>query len=263
MSSKVEDWFFDFVSLHLDRCRRPDLPDMSTDPGLVFWENWRRAFVRIGVTWDVADEASSIVASKDMFANQHLAAIMAEAERIFRERRTKETPGYTPGSREAAVAATPEDCECGRGGIVVRYRHEPAGKGTGHNSPGAAVNCYCPCPMGRWTKDRHDADARRCFIDLADRPDLQFRAVPWSDAPDNPFRYRPSQWDAATGQPRAVEAHYAADKDAMAKGIVRERRAPQKPTRAVVAYVEPTAEDVEKAERIRAAMRQQGQSGGK
>lgn len=262
MSSKVEDWFLDFVQMHMDRCQRGDLPQLATDAGLAYWENWRRSFVRIGVTWDVADESSSIVAAKDLFPNAQLAAVVAEAERIFRERRVEETGTHSPGSKDAAEAATPADCECSRGGIVIRFRHNAVGGGTGTSAAGAAISCFCVCPMGRWTRDNLKAEDRRRFLDLGTRLDLQLQPVAWSDRPDCPHRYRPSEWDALNDRPIAVEAHYAADKDALARGVARERKMPQKPRRALVAPVEPTAEDEARAEAFRAKLRQQSGQGG-
>lgn len=252
--SQVHDWFEDFVQEHLIRCQRTDLPSPDQPEGEVYWDAWRRAFILSGVTYDIATQASSAVATRDLYPNQQLPAITDECNRIFRERRLSESAGYTPGSRDAAEAATPADCECSRGGIVIRFRHRAVGNGQGTSAAGVAISCFCTCPMGVWTRDNVRPEERRRFLDLSTRPDLQLRPVPWSDGLDNPHRYKPSEWDSDLGQPRAVEGHYAADKDAMVRGVVRSREMPQRAPRALPAYVEPTAEEIARAADLRGKM---------
>ncbi len=52
--ANVDDWFWGFITLHMDRCPRSDWP--GEDSG--FWEGFLATLARHGVTEALADEAS-------------------------------------------------------------------------------------------------------------------------------------------------------------------------------------------------------------
>jgi len=250
----IDEWFDDFVLEHIRRSGRRDFPVPGSDDGDPFWELWESKFRLIGMTEDVARQASIKVCETSDFPNQHLEKLINEAKKIFRATNGGGSPG---NDREHAKEQTPEDCECGQSGIVIRFRHLPVRDMKGHNASGAIFNAYCICPMGRWLKSVHSYELRRYFADLAAYPQLQLAEVPWSPEPDNQYRHHPRNWDDMRGCPIVQESLYASDKALLRSGGRIPRLEYKRPPQAILERQEPTEEQLQEIEARRRMLESQ------
>lgn len=183
--ARVDEWFGDWLGLHLTVHPREDWPD--PDDAREFYAAWRKAFVLNGLSREDADDATDrMAAAPPRFVAEHLPAILAAARAACAERAAA-GQGHPPDTREAAEAAARGCEDCGGQGLAVRWRRRSAG-----HPHGPTVALYCRCPMGRWLEQSHrgrSPEVRRRLLDLADHPWLwgdEFRAPPLDPA------YRPA-----------------------------------------------------------------------
>lgn len=260
LTDSVASWFPRWKAEHCARTLRPDFPE-DPDVAQAFFNGWREYFVLHGFTYEVATEASIQVAAENAFPNQHL-QLMARFAKAIRKRMDQKHEESFFLRYEDAKEATYPWCECGRSGIVTRFRHASVRDGRGTDAAGTEYLCHCVCPLGQWMRQQLDDKDRRCFANLAVFPALQLGPVPWSRDPDNQFRYHPDDWDAIHGEPIAVDSNWREmvallnekGREALHQHLKHEvprpyvsRRKPIEPA----TYTEPTPEDREKAERWR------------
>src|SRR5262245_43604454 len=161
----VHDWFDGWVETLIQTFPRKDWPA----PGQPFWEAMSAAFVRAGVTHEVATKAAQQLLESGAFhhRDQFIPAVLAQAKAIFHAR----APAETPDSRDAALAAAKDCTDCGgESGQTYRYWSVSQGKHITHG-----ILFYCRCAMGRWVERQHRdkaPDMRRKSYDLADYPEL-------------------------------------------------------------------------------------------
>lgn len=216
---EVADWLPKFAEWLTVASRRQDIPVSGSEDGKAYWEVFRASFVRHGVTKPIAHKAALRAMEENLFPDSLRAKVIAIARELLAETATASIT--QDGSLDAAKYATPEDCECGRHGLVSRFRHTAVGDGTGPNAPGFGFTCYCVCPVGRWLKAHHERDIRGRIPDLAETYSLQLHTVHWSDLPDNPHRYHPRQWDTYHARPIPPPDEYRADKHRLRYGLPR------------------------------------------
>lgn len=230
----------------------------------VFWNTWKSKLRRSGASYDEATEASEDLAGMNPapYPNEHLGVLMKIIAGIHK-RKNQEQLDARHSDVSAAKAATDPRCECGQGGMVVRYRHAQAREGKGTDAAGTQYVCHCTCPMGQWMRLNLDSEHRRLFVNLAAYPAIQVGKVAWSDEPDNQFRYHPDDWDGDMGCPVAppnrwrehVNMLRAEGMESLRKHMAKHEPRPNVPRRARIepaAYREPTAEERERAEAIKA-----------
>jgi hypothetical protein len=169
MNMKVEHWIGGFIIRHVQRIPREDWPDVDS----AFWDSWRSALVRHGVTEPVADAASEALAEDPPpYLDRQLPAFVQAVKRAWKAGGPSAPP---PDDRAAAVAASRDCPGCsgsGYGSAVDAART----KSTGHEVRVACL-CPCACPMSRWVERQlaqSDADTLRRLKS----------AGPWAVAPD-------------------------------------------------------------------------------
>jgi hypothetical protein len=186
---RVDEWFWSLAKRHMARHPRADWPELDSE----FWIGWKLAFIRHGVIFDVADEASVATMEKARFPDEHLDALLAAVRKVWASSEVL----ASPDSREAAERESKSCVDCSGVGLTVRFRHkgELAGK---------TEVCYCACLMGRWTEKRHrekDKQAHKGIRDLGDCPPLQLGIVGWQETYDNRYRHHPELWSEGLERP--------------------------------------------------------------
>lgn len=237
--ARVSDWFDEWAVTLRDRSGRQDWPDATSESGLAFWDDFERALVRIGATFDLADEASSAACDvPNLYPNQ-FRSFVVEAIRKLQSRSQAESRGGDLRDPEAARIASRDCWDCGGSGFAPRYVHpEILGKVRtvgGHEAPvGMRVGYPCSCPLGKLAASglRQDGQARDPLT-VDDYPSLRLRPVPWpSDHPaglDCRFRHHPDRWDAFEGRPMAPEIVVASRDEGleMLRSLTESSRMPQ------------------------------------
>lgn len=181
-------WFAEWAHHHHARNARYGAPDPFNPESAADLGTTLRAFAEEAITFEAATRASEKLAVEAPTPRLHLKVLMKLA---------REAKAVIPAA--AGVPATKEeaerlsrDCEdCGGSGQAIRFRH--LGRGV--------VVLYCLCAMGRWTEAKHREAGKRHWHDLADHDSLQLGRVPWSNAPDNRFRWPPECWDGERDRP--------------------------------------------------------------
>ncbi len=196
--AKVETWFLRFIGTLIEVLPRADWPSPDSE----FWESYRRAFVRHGVTETVLTEAVQLLAEEPpSFLDRMLPELLAKVKTVWKN---SELPDSVEvGSLEAAKLRSRDCIDCYGMGFATRFRHASKVKG----KPTSVV-FYCMCPMGRALESSHRTgtekvrDAHARIPDLADHPKLQLGYVRWADEQDNKFRYEVHQWDETADEPK-------------------------------------------------------------
>jgi hypothetical protein len=187
---RIERWFPGWLSRHQARHPRSDWPDPELAPEAArdFYAAWLGNFARLGVTEDVADEASiRLAANPPAFADRHLPALLSEAALVWSER-AEQQGGKLPDSREVGQVASRDCPECGGCGQTYRRFSAPELSG---GVLSAAFGCLCS--YGRWlvASRRKAEDLQVCgFPDLADYPELWDAAKSHPSWPEKPVRGR-------------------------------------------------------------------------
>lgn len=153
---------------------RGDWPDSEE-----YWEELGRHVARAGPAEDVTEDACREAARRLMrkgfpFPSDLHRALPDELQDVFRS-----ALGAPETDRDACARASAGCPECGGSGLTSRRVEHP------RHPKGVGVSCCCHrCPMGRWMRSQHQADApevARRIIDLRARPDLA------GDEPDGPL----------------------------------------------------------------------------
>jgi hypothetical protein len=155
------------MSRYRERIPRDDWPP----PKSLFWDSWRAAFARHGITETVAEEASMRLAeSPPELLTQHLEALMHMARQVYASKQFLDPPAAA-SDREIAERMSKECPECGGGGWAYR---EDLVLADGRRLRRGTL--YCLCPYGRFLERNHrekSPDVRRRLLDLRDFPELQ------------------------------------------------------------------------------------------
>lgn len=209
--SRVRDWFDEFAMTLIARSNRPNWPSFDSEVGQAFWDDFERSLIRIGATFALADEASSIVCDMpDLFPADIRPKVIDEVKKL-RAKADMEAKGSDPNSSVEAARTASRDCpDCLGNGSAVRYVHaEILGKlrtAAGNPVPvGGSVSIPCSCPLGLHVARGLAPECRPAPPTIDKYPSLRRWAAPWGspspDGMDNQFRYRPSEWDADRGCP--------------------------------------------------------------
>lgn len=146
-SRPVESWFYAWLERHMQRCRSQGWPTLvdgaPADRDSHFYLSWIKAFRERGLTEDVADEASALLAlgpyswpgAKHL--NELLAHVQAAWDRVHARRR-----GVDPGTREEAKLMSRGCPECNGDGFAARDMKK--------NDRIYSTAFFCMCPMGEW-----------------------------------------------------------------------------------------------------------------
>lgn len=203
----VSSWFEEFAMTLKARSGRSDWPDMATEGGLKFWDDFETSLRRMGATWEQADEASSAACDMpEMWPDKFRPFVVGYIQKL-QARQLAEGKGIEAGSLDEAKALSRDCPDCEGTGGAIRYVHEEIlGKVRtfgGNVAPvGTGVTYPCSCPLGKWVARGLRQEGQTSPVLTVDQyPSLRMRAVIWSDRLDNPYRHHPDRWDADAGMP--------------------------------------------------------------
>lgn len=194
--ARVSDWFDEWAKTLRARSGRVDWLDPASEQGASFWADFERAFVRHGVTFELADEASSAVCDvPGLYPDNYRPMILEAISRLIA--RANEQQFAQAGTVDAARLASKGCTDCDGSGFAPRFVHpEIHGKvrtiGGGIAPVGAKVVYPCSCPMGKLiARGLIQPGMSRPALTVDEYPSLRRDAVPWSDEPDNKYRHHP------------------------------------------------------------------------
>lgn len=213
--AQVSEWFNDFMPAHMRNFLFYPWPVLGSPEYDSLESLWQRAFVRNGMTIEVALEASARMAEEALPWEKHLPRLLEIGHEVFREMNASGALAE-PNSLEAAKACSADCHDCGGQGVTTRYRHRPSGDGTGRNAPGFAMTCYCDCcAMGKLTARTHREKSPEVAARIADLSDAKWAFLRLREIGDgtwsNPRKFKPESWDAAADVPILSPVDYRQD----------------------------------------------------
>lgn len=171
------EWFPDFTERHINRC--PSNGKWPRRVGSQFgqdwldcFEPWILQFVRRGVTRDVADSASAMMATKNVPppGAKHLEVFMAFVTQVWN---LGAAGAEVPLTREDAERRSRDCPECAGCGLTTRklsVEHMPRSMVVKNRK----VSWFCLCPAGEYLASAHrgEKSALRGLRRLAQYPEL-------------------------------------------------------------------------------------------
>lgn len=185
----VNDWFFEWLEYHQMLHPHRGWMRGENPNALEFYAGWIACFEGIGVTLDVARQASrNLQEDPPKFLNEQLPRLKTAIFGIKSLAATTPTGGVQhPNPEQVRASIESHGCpECEGTGWARRHAYWPSLRW----SP--CVDMFCRCPHGRWRK-ANDPDLRtpdgRNYDDLQAwpsiwNPDLAFHL--WTDRPVKP-----------------------------------------------------------------------------
>ena len=147
----IQDWLGGFLAILSESFPPHDWPAAGTDAWDVFFEDWRKAFARNGVSVAEAEEARSLLAENPpRFKADYIPKVVG-AVKIARELAGPSATSGAMDDRETALAASKTCIYCFGDGLAIVYASNP---GVERRIPETSA-AYCICSYGRRVEATH------------------------------------------------------------------------------------------------------------
>jgi hypothetical protein len=150
---RIEEWLQGFLLRLRDSFPPHDWPPPDSQAYDVFFEDFRKAFARNGVSEQEAEEARSLLAENPpRFKADYIPKVVG-AVKVWRELSpaTDGLDGSPMDDRESALAASRACIRCFGEGLAIVYASKPSAERRIAETSAA----YCVCPYGQWVERTH------------------------------------------------------------------------------------------------------------